>query len=317
MPTPPKELHFRACINILTMPQGNSMPMATANLMATTAADVSTKASVVDAHSLPNLSLDLAIPQISQTLPIALSKEEIALRRQIATRIQITMGKDIMHFEKDIDPITGTVDIDWKFRPILQTGQDIKIPSHAVLRIYAKHIHSVEEDPICVSRLNASVAKKKAGKPAAAVSSSKDAVFHYLLGCEAIHMPSLMQLVLDVNTGKIDTEKQREYDFAAQTNFCSTFNLCTVVPFEKPLSTAEIQQMRNQLDIYKGGIAAYEMEVAAAKKEGREPVLTGHAYMPSPLRHLPDLETLVRLQQGLQQVYFSNMLQSSDIMIQV
>lgn len=77
----------------------------------------------------------------------------------------------------------------------------------------------------------------------------------------------------------------------------------------------ELQQMRNELDIFKGGIAAYEMEECASKRDGRVPVHTDHAFMPSPLRHLPDVETMVKLQQGLQQVYMSNLVRSSDVLL--
>jgi hypothetical protein len=344
-------LRFRARILVQTMPMGNSMPMmATGSSM------------IVDAHSVPDLTIEAAIPQISQALPIALSNDEITLRKQIATKVQITMGSKIMHVEKDIDPRTGTVDIDWTFSAMdafaSELSDQTRIQSHVVMHIYTEHTNSVEEQEMqqqqkrqqqyVGAEASSSVQSFAQANSPIIQRKNRDPKFCYLTGCEVIHLPALMQHVIDVNTGKINTATQREYDFPVQHNFCATFNLCTVVPFETPLTQKEIQQMQSELDIFKGGIAAYEMEAAAAKREGRDPMHIGHAFMPSPLRcfllflffvcvcvvrvadftrshtpqqnlcgcrHLPDVETMVRLQQGLQQVYCSNLVRSSDILL--
>lgn len=319
------KLRLRCRIMIQTMPMGNSMPMvlpkstalAAAASAATQAEAVSAVDSdnmiVVDAHTVKDLTLEAAIPNISRAIPIVLSSNEIHIRKQIATKVQMTMGADIKHFEKDIDPRTGIVDVDWDITPIDPDNKlDAKIMSHAVFRTYCQHENSVdvptEERVFSTSR---EIGQERTTR------KNPEPVFNYLLGCEAVHLPALMQHVIDVNTGKVDPATQREYDFPLQTNFCTTFNICTVLPFEKPLSHAEIQQMQNELDIFKGGLAAYEMEVSNAKKEGRklEPKSNRHMFVTSPLKHLPDVETMVRLQQGLQQMYVSNLVRSSDILL--
>ena len=77
---------------------------------------------------------------------------------------------------------------------------------------------------------------------------------------------------------------ERDYDFPIQTNFCNTFVLCTVLPLEQRPGLQQIQSMQQQLDIFRGGIAAYEREATMAKQQGRDPIHLGHMYMPSVLR---------------------------------
>lgn len=312
----PELLHLRCRLRIHTMPMGNSMPMILSSSSATASN------AVVDAHSVQGLAMHDALPQICKAVPAALSKNEITIRQQIATKVQATMGCDMGHFEKDIAP-DGTVTIDWKISPINRLKQQARIKSHAVLRIYTEHT-TVQDDIDEKQQID-----------------SPQHTFCYLTGCEAIDLTALMQHTIDVNTGKVNTDLDRDYDFAAQTNFCNTFNICTVVPFEQPLTQQEILQMKRNLDIFKGGIAAYEMEEAMAKKEKREPIHTNHAFMPSCLRyfstfphfvfaspitasqrffaiccrHLPDVETIVLMQQGLQQVYCSNLIRSSQLVL--
>ena len=42
--------------------------------------------------------------------------------------------------------------------------------------------------------------------------------------------------------------------------------------------------MQQRLDIFKGGVAAYDSEISLATKEGREPDLSRHMFMSSELR---------------------------------
>lgn len=182
------------------------------------------------------------------------------------------MGSKIYHFEEDIKP-DGTIHIDWKFVP----GEDFKddlsddtrIKSHAVLRIYSEHTM---------------VKQPEEGLQTGQGYDTPNSKFCYLLGCEAVDLATLMQHSIDVNTGKVDHLRQREYDFPVQTNFCNTFCICTVIPFETKPTFAEIQQMQQDLNLFRGGLAAYEREEAASKQERREPVHTDHPFMPSALR---------------------------------
>lgn len=191
-------------------------------------------------------------------------------------QVLLTMGSKIYHFEEDIKP-DGTIHIDWKIAPdkdfMNDLSDDTRIKSHAVLRIYSEH----------------TIVKPEQQKPATQTLNqgyydTPDSKFCYLLGCEAIDIAALMQHSIDVNSGKVDHLRQREYDFPVQTNFCNTFCVCTVVPFETKPTFAEMQQMQLDLNIFRGGLAAYEKEEADAKLKNREPVHTDHAFMPSVLR---------------------------------
>ena len=317
-------LRLRTRIRIITMPMGNSMPMISSLAISKEAADTShasttssSKCMVVDAHSIPGLTLESAIPQICQAVPMALSEDEIMIRQQIASKVQMTMGKNILHFEGDIDPQDGTIHIDWDIAPIDPNSNE-RIQSHAIFRTYSEHTYvteeeSKEEENHYRMQTGEAITTRSATTSRDKNISKKPPTFCYLLGCEPIDLCALMQHTLDINTGKV--KPTHEYDFAARTNFCGTFNICTVVPFDPPMSQKEIQQMQQELDVFRGGIASYIMEEAAAKNDGRKPVHEGHMYMPSVLRHLPDISSMVRLQQGFQQVYCSKLVRSSDLIL--
>lgn len=232
--------------------------------------------------------------------------KELALRRQIATKVLITMGAKIYHFEKDIDPRDGTIDIDWEFSPAEEFRKDLsdrtRIKSHAVMRIYSEHT-LVKEDGDA----------GHATQPGS-YYDTPDSKFCYLLGCEIIDLKSLMQRSIDVNgsneimglTSPVQQQgmatsgeatvahhaKQREYDFAVQTNFCNTFCICSVIPFPNKLSREELHQMQADLDLFHVGLKAYEQEEAAAKREKRQAVHDSHAFKPSVLRYLSSCAAL-------------------------
>jgi hypothetical protein len=71
----------------------------------------------VDAHALKGVTVEEAIEGMAQCMPLSMPVEELMLRRQIATLLLITMGRKITHFEGDIDPLTGTIDVDFKLAP--------------------------------------------------------------------------------------------------------------------------------------------------------------------------------------------------------
>lgn len=340
---------------VQTMPMGNSMPIFspenTGGKIGTAAAP-RTAAAVVDAHTVPNMEMDSVIQQVTSAMPMVLTEKEMAIRKQIATKVLsssvcfslvrilrahdtssssslvqvlITMGSKILHFEDNIKP-DGTVTVDWTFQPMKGWEDNLSdetcIKSHAVLRIYSEHTMVPPEKA-------AAAAPPTTGQSAAAAedflpetptlrmanNSSKatlkqiydtpDSKFCYLTGCTAIDLAALMQHNLDVTTGKVDHVTQREFDFAAQTNFCNTFNVCTLLPLDDMQDPdKEILEMRQDLDRFREGLAAYDREAALAKKEGRGDISTSSTWcMSSILGHLPDIESIVRVQQGLQQAY--------------
>ena len=133
----------------------------------------------MDAHVIQGISVEEAIEGVAQAMPLAMPFEELMLRRQIATSLQITMGRKITHFEGDIDPLTGTIDVDFTFSPIISTDEHLelhtydpedperKIKDCAILRVY-----SASHDP-------------KTGDK-----------FSHLLGCQAIDLCRCLPLPL-------------------------------------------------------------------------------------------------------------------------
>ena len=264
----------------------------------------------VDAQNVPGITIDAVIPEVCKSLRSsdAMSSDEVQMRRSIATTVLITMGGDILHFEKDIDTSTGIVDVDWKFssspttatttQQQQQTGlsfmgsgnsnkqqQDsTRIKSHAVMRVYASHT-----DP-------------KSGMK-----------FSHLLGCEAIDLAALIQHSIHVNSGRINPKDEHQYDFALRTNFCNTFVVCTVLPM--PSQQTNVQYMQKQLQMLQSSLDAYRQEEISAKKQGRSANHENHDFMPSILAHLPDIETMVKLQQGLQQVYCVEGINKADAVL--
>lgn len=279
---PGRKLRLRCRLMVQTMPMGNSMPIF--NPLAKIAAqpahapEETTAAAVVDAHTLPDIQIESVIQQITSAMPMVLTEKEMAIRKQIASKLLITMGSKILHFENNINP-DGTIDVDWTFAPMPgcedDLSDDTRIKSHAVLRIYSEHtmVPPTPDAPII-----------QTGGGMVQYYHTPDSKFCYLTGCTAIDLAALMQHSIDVTTGKVDHATQREYDFAVQTNFCTTFNVCTVLPLTCIKDPKEILEMQQDLDLFRGGIAAYEREASLAKKEKREAVHVDHDFMSSILR---------------------------------
>jgi hypothetical protein len=214
--------------------------------------------SFVDAKTLPGMTIENVIPEVCRSMRCenAFSSTDAQMRKEIATTLLITMGKDILHFEKQIDPATGIVDVDWMFVPdpnaSTKSGDNVKIKSHAVMRVYSSHVHPE--------------------------TGSK---YSYLLGCEAIDLAALMQHTIHVNSGMVNPEKDHEYDFALRTNFCNTFVVCTVLPTPGGCNVHAIQQ---QLDLLRTSLNAYAEEESLAQKQGRDADHSKNNFMPSVLR---------------------------------
>ncbi len=131
----------------------------------------------MDAHALKGVTVEEAIEGVAQAMPLSMPVEELMLRRQIATSLLITMGRKITHFEGDIDPLTGTIDVDFTFAPIISNDEHLelhtydpedperKIKDCAILRVY-----SASFDP-------------KTGDK-----------FSHLLGCQAIDLCRFLPL---------------------------------------------------------------------------------------------------------------------------
>lgn len=141
------EMHFKFKLRFLTMPTGNSMPVFSQSPSGTISApaDIGTHnigSSVVDAHSIPGIKMESVVQQVSHAIPIAMTDSEIMLRRQIATKVLITMGGKMQHFEKRIEK-DGTVDVDWLCTPMEQyrgiLSDETRIKSHAIIRVYSEH----------------------------------------------------------------------------------------------------------------------------------------------------------------------------------
>lgn len=296
-------LHVKFNLLVRSMPVGNHMPVA----------DPVTGQGFVDAQKVSGITIENVISEIGKSVRCsdAFSPDDSMLRKQIATTVLITMGGSIQHFEGEIDARTGTILVDWIFAPIPAqddlrknvSEDERRIKSHAIMRVYSSHTD------------------QKSGTK-----------FSYLLGASAIDLASLMQHNIHVNSGLVDTDHEHKYDFAVRTNFCNTFVLCTVVPFafgaggvgknlnihmgrEMGSQQKDVQLLKQQLHILTSSLKAYEDEENLALKQNRQPVHSDHHFMPSVLKHLPDVETMVKLQQGLQHVYCAEGIRRADAVL--
>jgi hypothetical protein len=148
---------------------------------------------------------------------------------------------------------------------------------------------------------------------------------------------SLMQHSIDVTSGKIKPSEYRDYDFALRTNFCNTFvvgsvlpiggSVCTLgspeygilnatelhsglrIPALDPIQQAKVKEytkgMQHELDRLKSHLQKY-------KETDNKMSISSFHIVPSILKHLPDIQTVVKLQQGLQQAYCVHGVESSN-----
>jgi hypothetical protein len=162
LPTlPSTSLRLQCRLGFHTVPMGNRLPMQSPESQDT----------FVDAHVVQGINIDQAIEGIAKAMPRSMPVKELMLRRQIATSVLITMGRKITHFEGEIDPLTGTVDVNFTFQPIVLQDEHLglqhcdpddverKIKDCAVLHVYSKQV-----DPLTGN------------------------AFSHLLGCQAINL---------------------------------------------------------------------------------------------------------------------------------
>lgn len=121
--------------------------------------------------------------------------------------------------------------------------------------------------------------------------------------------------------------QEMDSSFATRNNFCNSFSIVTVLPclgtvlhesvkdhghkhfvpvqcglqvahsMDPVEMQAHIDDMQRELEKLKTGVSAYIAD------PNREANLHKHAFMSSPLRNMPHLSTIIKLQQGLQQAY--------------
>lgn len=286
---------------VRVMPVGNHLPIAN-RFSSSTGSDASGAAvasdAFVDARSVSGITMENVIPEVCKSLRCenAFSPQDAQMRKEIATTVLITMGKDILHFEKDIDPATGIVDVNWMFVPKPDNSVEVQHSGNVFtglqpMNIMKKQPKSSAEDlksQAVSSRLNiwnSEDSKRLKSHAIIRVYSShidpkSGSKFSYLLGCEAIDLAALMQHNIHVNSGRVNPDQEHEYDFALRTNFCNTFVVCTILPSGK-----NVHALQQQLDLLRTSLSSYEEEETLARQQGRTPDHTGHAFMPSVLRY--------------------------------
>jgi hypothetical protein len=323
------------------MPMGNRLPMIVDKKL-------------TDAHNIKGITMEDAIDNISVNMDKTIAPEELMLRRQIVTSVLITMGRKITHFEGNVDPVTGTLDVDWTFSHIISDDEhlsDLKqVDPHDIERKF--------KDCVVMRAYCADYDPNTGDK------------FSHLLGCETVDLCSLMQQSIDVCTpGKINPEDNRKYDFPLRTNFCNTFVIASVIPMwgEAVCTMKEVQtkrcvhgsdfhvstglavrgedvslnhskiitEMREHLLSMRSNLKKYE-DAEAVFKSSSAPFMPPHSnpqkpssdspdrikmdissfsIVPSVLRKLPHIQTMVKLQQALQQVYCAHGVESSDAVL--
>jgi hypothetical protein len=165
--------------------------------------------------------------------------------------------------------------------------------------------------------------------------------FSHLLGCSTLDLAQLMQHSINVSSNKVESvltstsPEANDCTFALRTNFCNTFVLCAVLPIfgeVRILPTASkdgnpqnhhlglsIEQSANLGEVMKAlkEVEAMQRELQALQ-EGLAlpyPNNSHSCYAPSALRNLPNLQTVVRTQQALQQAYCLHGVQTSNAVL--
>ena len=193
----PKKLHFQCNLQVLAVPVGNQMLVFNQQIAASPDGSHLVAENVVDAQTIPGMQMESIIQQVSPAMHMALPAKELALRKQIATKVLITMGADVYHFEQDLNQ-DGILRVDWH---IDATGPNAFVMSHAVIRIYTQHTMVKPEDINGVK--TGSEMGTKSNNDGECCYDTPDSKVCYLLGCTPIDLAAMMQHSLDVNTGKV------------------------------------------------------------------------------------------------------------------
>lgn len=85
----PRELRLRCRLQVLTMPMGNQMPVFNPQIAASPDGSHMVAENVVDAHTIPGIGMESVIQQVSSAMQVAMSKKEMAIRGQIATKVLV------------------------------------------------------------------------------------------------------------------------------------------------------------------------------------------------------------------------------------
>jgi hypothetical protein len=369
-------LHLRCRLCIHTLPVGNALPMfasdvdiADKNAAAAAAAafeaagampklaaeptiaetvSFALKHQFVDAHNVPTKSLEETAQLITKAMPYAMKPDEIFMRRQIAQTVVISMGNRIEAFEGKVDPVTGVVEVDHVFRPILSRDEHLR-----ELHAYDASSPLAKVKDCAIMRTYMTNPDPKSGDHSS-----------MLLGCEAIDLTCLMRVSRDMSTaGAIHPSQYRRYDFCKFTNFSNTFTAVSVLPVEgkvvamgqegyghtshpEPLSPDHyteavavstgtmVQQlhvglrlittpadreamakaaagMQVQLDRLAAGIALFrDLQAKGGKID-----LAQVQFMPSILRSLPEIQSSVHFQQGLQYAYCEEGVRRNELLL--
>lgn len=141
-----------------------------------------------------------------------------------------------------------------------------------------------------------------------------------------------------------------EYDFPMRHNFCNTFALVRVLPFVGKVVSAsseteaaqisgnkhamqvhaglyathslshdamheELCSMKAELQAMKDGIAKYEEHRKSCEEKGIAVNLSEHIFVSSILHKVPYIQSMVKLQQALQQAYCMNFVQTASALM--
>lgn len=157
---PSFHLKCRLCFH--TMPMGNRMPMVLPPGMASSHLQQHSSAAakgddimIVDAHSIQGVTMEQAVVGVSKAMFKAMDHEELLLRRQISHKVVLSMGRMMTHFEGDVNPYTGVLEVDHVFKPLILSKEDehmaaqhgydplnaeMKVKDCIVMRTYCTHV---------------------------------------------------------------------------------------------------------------------------------------------------------------------------------
>ncbi len=153
--------HLKCRLCLHTMLMGNRLPMVLPAGLSPSPSPLAAASSgangpsIVDAHNVQGIDMPTAVKGVSQAMHVAMDQEELLLRRFIGHKIVLSMGRMMTHFEGEVDPKTGVLEVDHVFKPLIVSKEDehlmgqhaydphspeMKVKDCIAMRVYCSHI---------------------------------------------------------------------------------------------------------------------------------------------------------------------------------
>lgn len=269
---PSFHLKCRLCFH--TMPMGNRLPMVLPPDMASVLQHSSASAAqregtaskemIIDAHNIQGVTMEQAVVGVSKAMFTAMNHEELLLRRQISHKVVLSMGRMMTHFEGDVNPYTGILEVDHVFKPLILSKEDehmatqhaydptnaeMKVKDCIVMRTYCTHVDPETKEVYSYPTAHETIDLRRLQMRSIEVSEqcrrmpqqSAAAVDRLMHTGEAQLSVAGGQVILDFTKQHDQAHKApaaipkvyddiNEHAFALNSNFSNTFVLASVLP---------------------------------------------------------------------------------------